>query len=61
MTRADAVHVAIPGDVGTIGLVAALVLRKPMFVRYCGNWNSQKSTRSVFAAGSWKRLPAAAT
>ncbi len=43
MRRADAVHVAIPGDIGTIGLVVALLLRKQMFVRYCGNWNSQKS------------------
>ncbi|MCC6591560.1 MAG: glycosyltransferase [Bryobacterales bacterium] len=48
MWRADAVHVAIPGDVGTIGLVVALALRKPMFVRYCGNWNSQKSRPQRF-------------
>ena len=48
MWRADAVHVAIPGDVGAIGLVVALLLRKPMFVRYCGNWNSQKSRPQRF-------------
>lgn len=41
--RSDAVHFPIPGDIGTVGLVVALLLRKPMFVRYCGNWESQKS------------------
>lgn len=35
---ADAVHAPIPGDVGTIGLVFALILRKRLFVRHCGNW-----------------------
>jgi hypothetical protein len=35
---ADAVHAPIPGDVGTIGMLAAWVLRKPLFVRHCGNW-----------------------
>lgn len=36
--EADAVHAPIPGDVGTIGLLFALVLRKRLFVRHCGNW-----------------------
>jgi len=36
--RADAVHTPIPGDVGTVGMVLAFLLRKPLFVRYCGNW-----------------------
>lgn len=36
--RADAVHAPIPGDVGTVGLLLALMLRKPLFVRHCGNW-----------------------
>jgi len=36
--RADAVHAPIPGDIGTIGLLLALLFRKPLFVRYCGNW-----------------------
>jgi glycosyltransferase involved in cell wall biosynthesis len=36
--RADAVHAVIPGDVGTIGMAAALIMRKPLFVRHCGNW-----------------------
>lgn len=35
---ADAVHAPIPGDVGTIGLLFALILRKRLFVRHCGNW-----------------------
>lgn len=36
--RADAVHAPIPGDVGTIGMLVALVRRKRLFVRHCGNW-----------------------
>lgn len=36
--RADAVHTPIPGDVGTIGMLIALVRRKRLFVRHCGNW-----------------------
>ncbi len=35
---ASAVHAPIPGDVGTVGMLLAWVFRKPLFVRYCGNW-----------------------
>jgi glycosyltransferase involved in cell wall biosynthesis len=48
--RADAVHVPIPGDVGTVGMLLAYVLRKPLFVRYCGNWFVQCSVAERF----WK-------
>lgn len=37
--RADAIHAPIPGDVGTVGMVLATLLRKPLFVRHCGNWD----------------------
>ena len=40
---ADAVHTPIPGDVGTIGMVMALLFRKPLFVRHCGNWLVQRT------------------
>src|SRR6478752_10431043 len=36
--RADAVHTPIPGDIGTIGFLIALILRKPLLIRHCGNW-----------------------
>ena len=36
--RADAVHAPVPGDVGTIGMLLALALKKPLFVRHCGTW-----------------------
>jgi hypothetical protein len=35
---ADAVHVPIPGDIGTLGMALAWLMRKPLCVRYCGNW-----------------------
>lgn len=50
--EADAVHAPIPGDVGTIGLLLAIILRKPLFVRHCGNWFVQQTAAERF----WKRL-----
>jgi len=46
--RADVVHAPIPGDIGTIGMLLALLWRKPLFVRYCGNWFVQKTTAEYF-------------
>lgn len=48
--RADAVHTPIPGDVGTIGMLFALLQRKPLFVRHCGNWLVQRTMAERF----WK-------
>jgi glycosyltransferase involved in cell wall biosynthesis len=48
--RADAVHTPIPGDVGTIGMFFSLVLKKPLFVRHCGDWMVQRTTAEAF----WK-------
>ena len=48
--RADAVHAPIPGDVGTVGLLFALLLKKPLFVRHCGNWLVQRTAAEQF----WK-------
>jgi glycosyltransferase involved in cell wall biosynthesis len=48
--RADAVHTPIPGDVGTIGMLLAFILRKPLFVRHCGNWFVQATAAERF----WK-------
>jgi hypothetical protein len=38
LSRADAVHALVPGDIGTAGMALALALRKPLLVRHCGNW-----------------------
>ena len=38
MAHADAVHAAVPGDVGSIGLIVALIQRKRFFVRHCGTF-----------------------
>lgn len=38
IARADAVHTPVPGDIGFIGLLIALLQRKPLFVRHCGTW-----------------------
>ena len=39
----DVVHSPIPGDVGTIGMLLGPLLRKKVFVRYCGNWMAIKT------------------
>lgn len=46
--KSDAVHVPIPGDVGTIGMLLAWLLRKPLCVRYCGNWFIARTAAEKF-------------
>jgi glycosyltransferase involved in cell wall biosynthesis len=48
INRADAVHAPVPGDIGTIGMLLAVLLRKPLFVRHCGNWNVQRTHAERF-------------
>lgn len=48
LRRADAVHAAIPGDVGTVGMILARLLRKNLLVRYCGNWLVSKTATERF-------------
>ena len=36
ISDADAVHALVPGDVGFLGLLLAVVRRKPLFIRHCG-------------------------
>jgi len=50
LRRADAVHAPIPGDVGTIGMLMAFLSRRPLFVRYCGNWLIKRT----MAEGFWQ-------
>jgi glycosyltransferase involved in cell wall biosynthesis len=45
---ADAVHTPIPGDIGTIGLLVAMMLRKPLLVRHCGNWFVRRTVAEYF-------------
>jgi len=52
MRRADVVHTPIPGDIGTVGLLVALVMRKPLFVRHCGNWGAPRTA----AEHAWRWL-----
>jgi len=45
---ADAIHAPIPGDVGTVALALALLFRKPLFVRHCGNWFATRTAAEWF-------------
>lgn len=46
--RADAVHVPIPSDIGAFGMVLAYLLRKPLYVRHCGNWDDLSTPAKHF-------------
>lgn len=48
--KADAIHAPVPGDIGTLGMILAFLLRKPLFVRHCGNWLVQETAAEHF----WK-------
>jgi glycosyltransferase involved in cell wall biosynthesis len=54
--NADAVHAPIPGDIGTIGMLFALLLKKPLFVRYCGNWFVRRTLAEAFWKWSMERF-----
>jgi hypothetical protein len=59
--RADAVHAAIPGDVGTVGMLLAWLLKKPLLVRTAGTGCVRGPGRSVSGSGSWSGSRAAGT
>ncbi|MFM8320107.1 MAG: glycosyltransferase family 4 protein [Chloroflexota bacterium] len=44
VSDADAVHTPVGGDIGTVGIVIALLQRKALFVRHCGTWGRPVST-----------------
>jgi glycosyltransferase involved in cell wall biosynthesis len=46
--KADAVHAPVPGDIGTLGMLAAFLFRKPLYVRHCGNWDVQRTLAERF-------------
>jgi glycosyltransferase involved in cell wall biosynthesis len=46
----DAIHVPIPSDMGSIGMFLTHYLKKPLFIRYCGNWNVTNTLAEKF----WK-------
>lgn len=48
--QADAIHAPIPGDIGTVGMILALIFRKPLFVRHCGNWLKRQTWADHFWA-----------
>ena len=50
INQADAVHVPIPSDMGTIPMVLANMMGKPLYVRHCGNWFIQATKAEKF----WK-------
>lgn len=50
INSSEAVHAAVPGDIGILGLLASLALRKPTFVRHCGTWGDRSTLANRFVA-----------
>ena len=48
---ADAVHAPVPGDLGTLGLLIALLQRRRLWVRHCGTWGHRATAADRFL--SW--------
>lgn len=48
LRRADCAHTPIPGDVGTAGMIMAMLLKKPLLVRHCGNWTAPRTIADHF-------------
>ena len=48
--KADIVHIPIPSDIGTIGMIIAKIMNKPLLIRHCGNWKNQRTIAEKF----WK-------
>jgi glycosyltransferase involved in cell wall biosynthesis len=44
VSKADVIHVPLPGDIPFLGMLIALVLRKPLLVRYGGSWAPTRQT-----------------
>ncbi|NJM52392.1 MAG: hypothetical protein HC846_02750 [Blastocatellia bacterium] len=57
--RADAVHTPIPGDVGTIGMLFAMLLKNLFSSGIAGIGWCKRRQPSGFGVGVWKSLPAA--
>ena len=45
---ADIVHSMIPGDIGLIGLLIALFMKKKIFIRHCGTWGNKTTLADRF-------------
>ncbi len=50
MSGAEVVHAVVPGDVGTLGLLLAVLRGRPLFVRHCGTWGNRSTAADRFLA-----------
>src|SRR5438128_4603181 len=46
--EAQEIHAVIPGDIGTVGMLFAWIMRKRLLVRHCGNWLVQRTAAERF-------------
>jgi glycosyltransferase involved in cell wall biosynthesis len=56
LRKADAVHAPVPGDLGTLGILIALLLKKKLFVRHCGTWGNRTTMADRFLAWLLPRI-----
>lgn len=50
--NADLVHTPIPSDLATLGMLLTKWMKKPLFIRHCGNWLSPTTRAEHF----WKKF-----
>lgn len=56
IAESDAVHTPVPGDLGTLGILLALLSRKPLFVRHCGTWGHKETLTNRFLIWLLERI-----
>lgn len=53
---ADVVHAIVPGDVGSFGIIIARLMRKKLYVRYCGRWDRWRTVAELMLQYYIKRF-----
>ena len=48
INSSEVVHTMIPGDIGLIGTMIALLMKKPLFIRHCGTWGNRTTITDRF-------------
>lgn len=50
--QADLIHTPIPSDLSTVAMLLARWMKKPLFIRHCGNWLAPATRAEHF----WKKF-----
>lgn len=48
ISKTDAVHAPVPGDIGLIGILISIIQGKRLFIRHCGTWGVKQTITDHF-------------